>query len=173
MAELTLFIRDTAGNFTQNFGVGGDSANSDNEDVDNIGTFSSLRVSVLLQHLSLGTPTGSIYLRIQNSSTGSFDETVLLTPFSSLLFNNPQWFEISFTDGPYVIALNNRIRFHVHSIGADRTGQWMCQDFNGSLDVLVRSYGTELSAPEKPTNPSPINTGTGIVLRPTLSWEAG
>ena len=170
MAELTLFIRDTGGNFYQGFGIGGDSADSGNEDVDNIGTFSSLRISVLLQHLSFGTPTGNIYLRVNSNN---FDETILLTAFSALGFNNPQWFEVSFTNGPYLIELNNRLSFHINSVGADRTGLWMCQDFHGSDDVLVRSYGTELSAPEKAVNPTPIDVGTGIVLFPTLSWETG
>ncbi|KKM79553.1 hypothetical protein LCGC14_1348700 [marine sediment metagenome] len=170
MAELTLFIRDTGGNFYQGFGPGEDSAGSGNEDVDNIGTFSSLRISVLLQHLSLGTPTGNIYLRVNSNN---FDETILLTAFSAVEFNNPKWFEVSFTDGPYLIELNNRLAFHVNAVGADRTGLWMCQDFHGSLDVLVRSYGTELTAPNKATNPDPSDTGTGVVLFPTLSWSAG
>ena len=170
MAEVTLFIRYTRGNFYQSFGIGGDSADSGNEDVDNIGSFSSLRISVLLQHLSGGTPTGNIYLRV---NANNFDETVFLTAFSAVEFNNPKWFEVSFTNGPYLIELNNRLAFHVNSIGADRAGLWMCQDFHGSLDVLVRSYGTELSAPEKPVNPIPTDTNTGIVLLPTLSWEAG
>ena len=28
-------------------------------------------------------------------------------------------------------------------------------------------------SPNKPTNPTPVDVGTGIVLLPTLSWEAG
>lgn len=170
MAELTLFVRDTAGDFTQNFGAGGDWADSAWEDVDNIGTFSSLRVSILLKQTALGTPTGNIYLRVQSDS---FDETVLLTAFSALGYNDPEWFEVSFTNGPYSIDLGGKLRFHAHSIGADRTGQWLTQDSNGSTSVLVRSYGTEIEAPSKPTNVAPTDTGTGIVLFPTLRWETG
>ena len=49
MAELTLFIRDTAGDFGKNFGPVENETGSDNEDVDNIGTFSSLRVVIQSQ----------------------------------------------------------------------------------------------------------------------------
>ena len=170
MAEVTLFIRDTAGDFRQSFGPGEDEVGSANEDVDNIGTFSSLRVAVLLQQRSLGTPTGNIYLRV---NANNFDETVLLTAFSSVQYFNPQWFEVSLTNGPFVLELNNKIAFHVYVVGADRSGDWQVQDFHGSNSVLVKSYGTELSAPEKPVNPIPTNANTGIVLLPTLSWEAG
>ncbi len=169
MAELTLFIRDTAGNFKQNFGPGEDWATSANEDVDNIGSFSSLRVSVLLQRPG-SAGTGNIFLLVDSDN---FNETVLLTAFSSLQLNNPQWFEVSFTNGPYLLELNDKVSFHIRVVGGNRVGQWMCQDFNGSTDVLVRSYGTELSAPEKPANPSPSHTGEDILVYPTLSWEAG
>ncbi len=171
MAEVTLFIRDTGGDFSQGFGPGEDWADSASEDLENFGTFSQIRVSVYLDHNNLSGGTGTIFLRIFDG--GSLDETVSLTAFSSLQRNNPQWFEVSFTDGPYSLNAGSRLSFHVRVIGGNKTGRWRCQDFNGSLDVLVQSYGTELTAPNKPTTPAPTDTGTGIILQPTLSWEVG
>ncbi len=39
-------------------------------------------------------------------------------------------------------------------------------------DHPFKTY-SELLVPTKPTNPTPTDIGTGIVLLPTLSWEAG
>ena len=59
-------------------------------------------------------------------------------------------------------------------------GYSLIWDDNGSNWILIdllddhpfRLY-SELSTPEKATNPTPTDIGTGIVLLPTLSWEAG
>lgn len=40
-------------------------------------------------------------------------------------------------------------------------------------NAFVEVIGTFVGPPSKPTNPTPTNTGTGIVLLPTLSWQAG
>lgn len=46
--------------------------------------------------------------------------------------------------------------------------------FNGASGngVSTSFVGTSL-LPSKPTSPTPTDTGTGIVLLPTLSWQAG
>ena len=172
MAEVNLFIRDSGdGNFSQHFGPGEDWADSASEDIENSGTFSQLRVAVFLYHNTLSPASGNIYLRVNGGS--GVDETVFLVNFLSLQRNNPIWFEANFTNGPYSFPLGSKIDFHVHMIGGSKVGHWVTNNFNGSTDLWVKSYGTELSAPEKPINPTPTDTDTGIVLLPTLSWEAG
>ena len=40
-------------------------------------------------------------------------------------------------------------------------------------DVYTRSFTALAPFPNKPTTPFPTDTGTGIILQPTLSWEVG
>ncbi len=42
-----------------------------------------------------------------------------------------------------------------------------------NYDTVQVSFTTEAAAPPKPVNPTPSDTDTGIVLFPTLSWQAG
>ncbi len=41
-----------------------------------------------------------------------------------------------------------------------------------NLDIFFRTY-SDLLVPEKAVTPAPVDTDTGIVLLPTLSWEKG
>ena len=171
MAEVIIFIRDTGdGNFSQGFGPGPDWAESI-EDVVNTAVFSQIRVAVYLFHNTLSSPSGSVYLRLSGTS---IDETIFLTPFSSLQRNNPIWFEATFTNGPYDLSrVNDNLGFHVQVLNGTHAGKWVANSFFGSNELWVRSYGIEVTAPNKATNPDPSDTGTGVVLFPTLSWSAG
>ena len=43
----------------------------------------------------------------------------------------------------------------------------------GSGGGVTVSFTASIATPNKPTNPTPTDTDTGIVLLPTLSWQAG
>ncbi len=66
------------------------------------------------------------------------------------------------------------------SVGGYLYGNPFRWDANGSswvagttnFDMLFQTFSGS-AAPSKPTNPTPTDTNTGIVLQPTLSWEAG
>ncbi len=145
-----------------------------NWDIENFGDFDSLRVSVYLSRNELGTKTGSIYLRISDTDLGgTVDETVFLTLHQSIPNDNtPRWYLVNITNGPYNIPEGHRIRvdLQVHPSLGVPVSVW--HRTSNPVDYLVRILGDSL-LPNKSTNPTPSNTGTGIVLLPTLSWQVG
>ena len=42
-----------------------------------------------------------------------------------------------------------------------------------NYDSIQFTFTTEVGPPNKPTNLAPVDVGTGIILLPTLSWQAG
>lgn len=82
--------------------------------------------------------------------------------------------ENGWTNGLYYISVNSGVTITPAKVGYTfdppsfilnmALGRGVTVDFTAIPDA---------SPPEKPTNPTPTDIGTGIILLPTLIWEAG
>ncbi|HEB26230.1 MAG TPA: hypothetical protein ENI05_00435 [Porticoccus sp.] len=112
---------------------------------------------------TIGTSFGWFSLSIPNILFEQDQVYVIRVDNESMDFSIPhtglQW---GFNDGntPPVFTLG-------YGTATGSPSPFAGEDFN------FRIYGDSPQPPVKPTTPSPADTGTGIVLFPTLSWEAG